>query len=146
MVIKFPLATMLDFLQEQLTVILRYSPRQKSFYPNDGILGEHFFSYFRWQIMEAELLWSLTYKLYIFINICELFEQKALRDWTDSSKHLHASNVTRTVYYLLRQSEDVKFMGHFMKKEVVSHAWGDFQSPWKFLTILNLASSSWTLV
>ena len=47
MVIKFPLATMLDFLQEQLTVILRYSPRQKSFYPNDGILGEPFFSYFR---------------------------------------------------------------------------------------------------
>ena len=46
MVIKFPLATMLDFLQEQLTVILRYSLRQKSFYPNDGILGEHFFFLF----------------------------------------------------------------------------------------------------
>ena len=43
MVIKFPLATMLDFLQEQLTVILRYSPRQKSFYRNDGILGELLF-------------------------------------------------------------------------------------------------------
>ena len=72
--------------------------------------------------MEAELLWSLTYKLYIFIYICELFEQTALRDWTDSSKYLHASNVTRALYYLLRQSEGVKFMGHFMKKELVSHA------------------------
>ena len=55
MVIKFPLATMLDFLQEQLTVILRYSPRQKSFYPNDGILGELFFSYF-------PLLWTVPAK------------------------------------------------------------------------------------
>ena len=78
---------------------------------------------------------------YVFqVYICELFEQTALRDWTDSSKYLHTSNVTRALYYLLRQFEDVKFMGHFMKKELVS--WGDFLSRWKFLTILNLASSS----
>lgn len=79
MVIKFPLATMLDFLQEQLTVILRYSPRQKSFYPNDGILGELFFlisvnldcscQKHLWQIMQAELLFSNeTYKLCVFVN------------------------------------------------------------------------------
>lgn len=79
MVIKFPLATMLDFLQGQLTVILRYSPRQKSFYPSDGILGELFFLISvnlncscqkdLWQIMQAELLFrNETYKLCIFVN------------------------------------------------------------------------------
>ena len=107
MVIKFPLATMLDFLQEQLTVILRYSPRQKSFYPNDGILGERFFlisvsldcscQKHLWQIMQAELLFSNeTYKLCIFVN---LSNKKKPRDWTERLKYIFTRLTSRALYF-----------------------------------------------
>ena len=126
--IKFPLATMLDFLQEQLTVILRYSPRQKSFYPNDGILGELFFSYFpliwtvpcqmyQWQIMQAELLFSNeTYKLCIFVNV----SNKKSRDWTERLKYIFTRLTSRA--RSTSQSGRAEFMGHFMKRELVSRA------------------------
>ena len=129
MVIKFPLATMLDFSQEQLTVILRYSPRQKSFYPNDGILGELFFFLFsvnldrscqkyQWQIMQAELLFSNeTYKLCIFVNVSN---KKKGRDWTERLKYIFTRLTSRA--RSTSQSGRAEFMGHFMKRELVSLA------------------------
>lgn len=129
MVIKFPLATMLDFLQEQLTVILRYSPRQKSFYPNDGILGKPFFFLISvnldcscqkhlWQIMQAELLFSNeTYKLCIFVNFSN---KKKRRDWTERLKYIFTRLTSRA--RSTSQSGRAEFMGHFMKRELVSRA------------------------
>ena len=42
MATKSPAVSMLDFLQEQPTATLKYSPKLKRFYPNDGTLGENY--------------------------------------------------------------------------------------------------------
>ena len=72
---------------------------------------------YQWQIMQAELLFSNeTYKLCIFVNV----SNKKSRDWTERLKYIFGRLTSRA--RSTSQSGRAEFMGHFMKRELVSRA------------------------